>query len=98
MRNVMRRRRTTPHEKGYTQSSEIEEEKTTNCLLCKNVRMKLYSGVWTNHSMLPKPGESLSRRARRIYCKRADTTLRSCRIEGVFFRERSGKDEYRGHV
>jgi len=32
----MRRRRTTPHEKGYTQSGEIPEKTCTN-ILCDNV-------------------------------------------------------------
>jgi len=29
------------------------QKKTTNGIRCKNVPLKLYLGVWTNHCMLP---------------------------------------------
>ncbi len=40
--------------------SSLREDSTN--ILCHNVFLKLYSGVWTNHSLLPhllKPGDIL---------------------------------------
>jgi hypothetical protein len=59
------RRRTTAHEKEYSQSGEIPE-KTTNNILCDNVFLKLCSGVWSNHCMSPQQFK-LFMRARRGY-------------------------------
>src|SRR5689334_13103223 len=50
----MRRRRTTPNEKGYTvRWPTSREEKTTNSRRPLSVLLNLSPGVWTNHSLLP---------------------------------------------
>jgi hypothetical protein len=37
----------------YTESGEIEAEKTTTNILCHNVFLKLSSDIWTKHHLTP---------------------------------------------